>query len=91
MERYCRGDRCVLVRGVFSTLMVLAGEVPLHATVIIGGGGLLLRKGASSDPTSQDVALMSVSGCVPMPAVGMVSVEYGSAFTRWSNEATDLK
>ena len=26
------------------------------------GGGLLVRTGASADPTSQDVALMSVSG-----------------------------
>ena len=63
MVRARRDDRCVLVRGVVSTLMVLAGEVPLRATVSMGGrGGLLLRTGASSDQTSQDVALMSVLG-----------------------------
>ena len=64
-----------------------------HATVSMGGGGrrLLLRTGVSSDPTSQDVALMSVSGRGPMLAVGMVSVEYGGASARWSNEVNDLK
>ena len=91
MARARRGDRCVLVRGVVSTLTVLAVEVLLHATVSMGGGGLLVRTGASSDPTSQDVALMSVSGRGPMLAVGMVSVEYGGASSRWSNEVTDLK
>ena len=34
-----RGDQCVLVRGVVSILMVLAGEVLLYATVSMGGGG----------------------------------------------------
>ena len=55
------------------------------------GGGLLVRTGASADPTSQDVALMSVSGCGPMLAVDMVSVECGGASARCSNEVTDLK
>ena len=71
--------------------MVLAGEVPLCATVSMGGGNLEVRTGASADPTSHDVALMSVSVRGPMLAVGMVSVEYGGASARWSNEVTDLK
>ena len=71
--------------------MVLAGEVPLHATVSMVWGGLLVRTGALSDPTLQDVILMSVSGRGPMLFVGMVSVEYGGASARWSNEVTYLK
>ena len=71
--------------------MVLAGEVPLRATVSMGGGWLLVRTGALADPTSQDVTLISVSGRGPMLAVSMVSVEYGGASARWSNEAIDLK
>ena len=62
MARASRNDRRVLVHGVVSTLMVLAGEVPLHDTVRISEGGVLVRTGASNDPRSQDVALMSVSG-----------------------------
>ena len=63
MERASRNDWFILVRGVVKTLMVLAGEVPLHATVSMGGGGgLLLRTGASAATTSQYVALISVSG-----------------------------
>ena len=65
--------------------MVLAGEVPLHATVSMGGGGLGARTGALADPKLQDVAWMSVSGRGPMLAV------YGGASARWSNEVTDLK
>ena len=46
-----------------STLMELAGDVPLCANVSMGGrGGGLASTGASAEPTSQDVALMSVSG-----------------------------
>ena len=71
--------------------MVLAGEVPLCDTVNMVGGGLLVRTGTSSDQMSQDVALMSVLGRGTMLAVGMVSVEYGGASARWSNEVTDLK
>ena len=67
MARARRNDRRVLARGVVSTLMVLAGEVPLRATVSMGGGGLLVRTGALSDPTSQDVALVSVSGGLLSP------------------------
>ena len=52
---------------------------------------MLVKMGALADPTSQDVALISVSGRGPMLAVGMVSVEYGGASARWSNEVTDLK
>ena len=55
------------------------------------GGGLLVRTGESTDPTSQDVLLMSVSGRGPMLSVSMVSVEYGGASDRWSNEVTDIK
>ena len=62
MARFSRNDWRVLVLGVVSTLMVLAGEVPLHATVSMGEGGGLLRTGALANPTLQDVALMSVSG-----------------------------
>ena len=62
MARASRNDRRVLVHGVFSTLMVLGGEVPLHDTVSIGGRGVLVRTGASNYLRSQDVALMSVSG-----------------------------
>ena len=87
----CRGNRRVLMRGVVRTIMVLAGEVPLHATVSMVWGGLLVRTGASSDPTLQDVVLMSVSGRGPMLSVGMVSVEYGGASARWSNEVTNIK
>ena len=32
--------------------MVLAGEVPLRATVSMGGGEFLVRTGAFADPTS---------------------------------------
>ena len=71
--------------------MVLAGEVLLHATVSMGGGGLLVRTGAWADLTLQDVALMSVSARGPILAVGMVHVEYCGASARWSNEATNLK
>ena len=71
--------------------MVLAGKVPLHATVSVGGRGLLARTGASADPMSQDFALMSISGRDTILAVGMVSVEYGGASARWYNEVTDLK
>ena len=91
MTRGRRGDRCVLVRGVVSTIMVLAGEVPLHATLSMGGEGLLLRTGEFANPTSQDVALMSISGRGPMLSVGMVTVEYDGASARCSNEATKLK
>ena len=42
--------------------MLLAGEVPLRATVSMGGGGLGVSMGALTDPTFQDAALMSVSG-----------------------------
>ena len=52
---------------------------------------MLVRTGTSVDLTSQDVALISVSGRGPMLAVGMVSVEYGGASARWSNKVTDLK
>ena len=62
MARASRKDRRVLVRWVVSTLMELAGEVPLHANLSMGGGGVILRTGASENPKSQDVALMSVSG-----------------------------
>ena len=54
--------------------MVLTGEVPLHATASMVWGGLLVRTGASSDPTLQNVVLMSVSGRGPMLSVGMMSV-----------------
>ena len=91
MVRARRGDQCVLMRGVVSTLMVLAGEVLLHDTVSMSGGGLLVRIGASADLMLQDVALMSVSVHGPMLDVGMASVEYCGASARWSNEATDLK
>ena len=91
MARARRGDWRVLVHGVVSTLMVLAGEVPLRDTVSMDGGGLLVRAVASADPTLQDVASMSVSGRGPMLAFGMVSVEYCGASARWSNEMTDLK
>ena len=91
MARARRGDWCVLVHGVVNTLMVIAGEVPLRATLSMGGGGLLVRTGTFADPTLQDIALMSVLGRGPMIAVGMVSVEYCGASTRWSNEVTDLK
>ena len=91
MTRACRGDRCVLVCGIVSTLGLQAGEVPLRATVSMGVGVLLVRTGASADPTPKDVALMSVSGCGSILAVGMVSVEYGGASARWSNKVTDLK
>ena len=67
MERASRNDWFILVRGVVKTLMVLAGEVLLHATVSMGGGGLLLRTGALADPTLQDVALMYVSGGLLSP------------------------
>ena len=61
MVRASCNDRRVLVRGLVSTLMVLAGEVPLCATMSMGGGGGLgVRKGELADLTSQDVALMSV-------------------------------
>ena len=62
MERASCNDRRVLLRGVVITLMVIAGEVPLRATVSMGGGILLLRTGASENSMLQDVALMSVSG-----------------------------
>ena len=91
MTRARRGDRCVLVRGVVSTLMVLACEVPMCDTVRMGGEGLLVSTGASADTTLQAVALMSVSGHGPMLSASMVSVEYGGASARWSNEVTDLK
>ena len=91
MARACRGDRRVLVRGVVSTLMLLSGEVLMHDNMSMGWGGVLVKTGASANPTSQDVLLMSVSGHVPMPAVGMVSVEYGGASARWSNQVTNLK
>ena len=52
---------------------------------------LLVRTGASYDPMSQDVALMSVLGSGPMLAVGMVSMEYVGASDRWSNKVTNLK
>ena len=39
MARASHNDRRVLVRGVVSTLMLLAGEVPMHATVSMVGGG----------------------------------------------------
>ena len=91
MARARRGDCRVLVRGVVRTLMVLAGEVPLRDTVRMGGGGLGVRTGASADLMLQDVAFMSVSGRGTMLAVGMVSMEYGGASARWSNEVTDLK
>ena len=91
MARARRGDWRVLVRGVVSTLMVLADEVPLRATVSIGGGVLLVRMVALADTTSQDIVFMSVSGRGPMLAVGMVSVEYCGASDRWSNEVTELK
>ena len=52
---------------------------------------MLVRTGALADPTPQDVAFMSVPGCGPMLAIGMVSVEYGGASARWSNEVTNLK
>ena len=71
--------------------MVLAGEVPLRATVSMGGGVLLVSTGTLVDLTSQDVALMSVLGCGPMLSVGMVSVECCGASARWSNEVIDLK
>ena len=45
MVRACRGDWCVLVREVVSTLMVQAGEVLLHATVSMGGGGVVSKDG----------------------------------------------
>ena len=63
MTRAGRKDWRVLVNGGVSKLMLLAGEVLHRATVIMGGGGgvLLLRTVALSDPTSQDVALMSIS------------------------------
>ena len=80
------------MHGVVSTVMVLAGEVLLHATVSMGGGGgLLVRTVALANLTSQDVALISVLGSGPMLAVGMVPLEYGSASARWSNEVTDPK
>ena len=45
MARSRHGDRCVLVCGVVSTLMLLAGEVSLRATVIMGGGGIVSKDG----------------------------------------------
>ena len=84
MARARCGDWRVLVRGVVSTLMVLAVEVPLCATVSMGGGELLVRTDALYDPTLQDVALISVLGRGPMLAV------YGGASARWSNEVTNL-
>ena len=42
--------------------MLLAGEVLMHANMSMGGGGLLVKTGSSANQTSQDVALMSVSG-----------------------------
>ena len=71
--------------------MVLAREVPLHATVSTSTGGLGVRTGASADPTSQDVALMSVSGHSPMLDIRMVSVKYAEASTTWSNQVKDQK
>ena len=65
------------MRGLVSTLTILTGEVPMRATVRMGGGGLLVWTVESADPTSQDVALISVSGRGTMLAAGMVSVEYG--------------
>ena len=56
----------------------------------MGGGGLLSTV-ALTDLTFQDVVFMSVSGHVPILAVGMVSVEYGGASARCSNEVTDLR
>ena len=41
ITRASRNDQRVLVRGVVSTLMLLAGEVPMHATVSMGGGGVI--------------------------------------------------
>ena len=91
MARASCNDQRVLVRMVVSTLMILAGEVPLRATVSMGGEEVIVKTGASADPTSQDVAMMSVSVRGTMLAVGMVSVEYGGASARRSNEVTDLK
>ena len=52
MSRASHNYRRFLVRGVVSTIMVLPGEEPLHATVSIGGvGGLLSSTGALSDST----------------------------------------
>ena len=56
MARARRGDRRVLVCGVASTVMVLAGEMSLRANVSMGGGVLLVRTGASDNPMLQDVA-----------------------------------
>ena len=69
MVRARLNNRYVLVRGVVSTLMVLAGEVPLSATVSMGWGGLLVSTGASAYPTLQDFSLMSVFGRGPMHGV----------------------
>ena len=91
MAKACRGDRCVLLRGVVITPMVLEGEFPLRATLRMGGGVLIVSTGELINPTLQDVALMSVSGRGPMLAVGMVSVEYGGASSRWYDEVTNLK
>ena len=41
MARASRNDRRVLVRGVVSTLMLLAVEVPMHATLSMGVGGVI--------------------------------------------------
>ena len=71
--------------------MVLAVEVPLCATVSMGGVILLVRTGALVNLTSQDVALISALGCGTMLSVGMVSVECCGASARWSNEVIDLK
>ena len=71
--------------------MVLAGVVPMNDTVSMGGEGLIVGTSASADPTSNDVALISVSGRGPMLDVGMVSVEYGGTSARRYNEVTELK
>ena len=63
----------------------------MRAIVSMGRRGLEVRAVILADPTSQDFTLMSVSSRGPMLAVGMVSVEYGSASARWSNEVNDLK
>ena len=54
--------------------MVLPGEVPLRATVSMGGRVLLVRTCASTNLTTQDVELMSVSDRGPMLTVKMLSV-----------------
>ena len=72
--------------------MVLTGEVPLRATVSMGGRVLLVRTCASTNLTTQDVELMSVSDCGPMLTVEMLSVakKIGTSARRSNNEVTDI-